>query len=119
MGNAQSNDDVREESFDFKSWRPQIDTRPPIPIPPPVMETSSRNIRIRQEIRTTKLWEKENDGFSLISSISFSEEDNSKPWLVTIKGPQGSPYEGGKYQIRVSFPDDFPSQSPEILFGTY
>jgi len=37
-------------------------------------------------------------------------------WVASIVGPDESPFEGGIYQLRITFPDDYPSKPPKIRF---
>lgn len=39
-------------------------------------------------------------------------------WLAKIKGPKGSPYEGGKFKCTITFSDDYPMKAPELQFVT-
>ena len=40
-------------------------------------------------------------------------------WHVTIKGPQNTPYEGGKFVLDVRIPrDTYPMEPPKIVFKT-
>lgn len=39
-------------------------------------------------------------------------------WNVTMDGPKDSPYMGGKFQIKITFPPGYPSQSPKFEFLT-
>ena len=39
-------------------------------------------------------------------------------WIAKIKGPKGSPYEGGKFKIKIEFGDDYPMKAPELQFET-
>ncbi len=75
---------------------------------------------ILKEIFITKAWLKRNQNESIISSFSYSEEEEDKDWLFILKGPLGTPYEGGEYKIMVSFPKDFPSSkySIDLQFAT-
>ena len=36
-----------------------------------------------------------------------------------MKGPNGTPYEGGIFTIRIKFPDNYPKSGPEFRFMIY
>ncbi len=100
---------VEEEVF--SSWDPSDLDRPVLgPFPPEPSEKASRMARVREELSIIKNWLKERKNQSIITSFSHSEEDIAKDWLLTLKGPPGTPYEGGEYKMSVSFPKDFPSR---------
>ena len=44
--------------------------------------------------------------------------DNMSDWNVTIPGPAGSCYEGGKFVININFMDNYPFKCPKIKFVT-
>ena len=44
--------------------------------------------------------------------------NNSLIWTAKIKGPKGSPYEGGKFKVTITFSDDYPMKAPELQFVT-
>ena len=45
-------------------------------------------------------------------------ESNLQEWRFVLQGPPDSPYEGGLYQGKVRFPDDYPFKPPSIFMLT-
>ncbi len=39
-------------------------------------------------------------------------------WNVTMDGPKDSPYNGGKFNIRITFPNNYPNEKPNYEFLT-
>lgn len=39
-------------------------------------------------------------------------------WKAVMAGPQGTPYEGGVFELYISLPSDYPTAPPEIRFAT-
>ncbi len=44
--------------------------------------------------------------------------NNVHEWIATLVGPGGTPYEGGIFKLKVSFPTDYPFKPPKITFTT-
>lgn len=60
-------------------------------------------------------------GDPLIEGISCAPESNEDDYsnlLARVPGPAGSPYEGGVFQIKISFGTQYPFQPPTFKFST-
>ena len=45
-------------------------------------------------------------------------EDNVMIWNITIDGPEGTPFIGGKFVVNLDFSDNYPFKPPKIKFMT-
>jgi ubiquitin-protein ligase len=71
----------------------------------------SRESRIEQERQEFIEWK------NSISCEGDPQKGNSV-WNLIMNGPGDSPYMGGKFKIRITFPDGYPSSKPEFEFLT-
>ena len=39
-------------------------------------------------------------------------------WTATLEGPEGSPYQGGHFGVRMRFTDVYPAEAPQVHFIT-
>jgi ubiquitin-conjugating enzyme E2 R len=44
------------------------------------------------------------------------DESNFLQWKIWMEGPKGSPYEGGVFQLLMTFPETYPMSPPELRF---
>lgn len=49
-------------------------------------------------------------------SVGLVDDNSVYEWEVLIMGPDGTPYEGGFFKARLSFPSDFPNSPPVMVF---
>lgn len=41
-------------------------------------------------------------------------DGNLANWIATIEGPPGTPYEGGKFKLSLTFSSDYPFRAPYV-----
>ena len=51
-------------------------------------------------------------------SASPTNPNDLYHWQAMVSGPEGSPYEGGLYQMDIHFPTEYPFKAPKVLFKT-
>jgi ubiquitin-conjugating enzyme (huntingtin interacting protein 2) len=64
--------------------------------------------------------ELEDIGTSKDASVSADLPDSTDltHWKGTLKGPEGTPYEGGTFTIDIKIPGDYPYNPPKMKFDT-
>lgn len=50
--------------------------------------------------------------------VATPKEDNLRHFDVVIDGPDQSPYAGGKFELELFLPDDYPMCAPKVRFLT-
>ena len=46
--------------------------------------------------------------------MSLVNESDLMHWTADIKGPMGTPYEGGKFRVDIVLPSDYPFVPPKV-----
>ncbi|CAG9324757.1 unnamed protein product [Blepharisma stoltei] len=67
--------------------------------------------RINKELQELSVNPPENCAVSLVG-------DNISQWRVNLSGPQGSPYEGGNFELLLTIPANYPFRAPDARFAT-
>jgi len=67
--------------------------------------------RISKEIKD--LYQEPVEGIKI-----FANEQNITELLFSIEGPIGTPYAGGQFRVKLSFPQDYPASPPRGFFLT-
>eukprot|EP01062_Namystynia_karyoxenos_P058537 TRINITY_DN50060_c0_g1_i1.p1 TRINITY_DN50060_c0_g1~~TRINITY_DN50060_c0_g1_i1.p1 ORF type:complete len:236 (+),score=43.71 TRINITY_DN50060_c0_g1_i1:96-710(+) len=50
--------------------------------------------------------------------LEQAEKDKPLHWKGSLRGPEGSPYAGGTFQLDMHFPEDYPFSPPIVRFST-
>ena len=51
-------------------------------------------------------------------TVGLKDKSNLYEWNCTLIGGRDTPYEGGIFNLRIKFRDDYPNRSPSIFFIT-
>lgn len=82
-----------------------------LPATPPANENSWRRNRLRNELRTLRSDPPEGIEASPLDEMSLH-------WQASIRGPAGSPYEGGTFFLYIQIPPSYPLCPPIVRFIT-
>lgn len=50
--------------------------------------------------------------------VSIPAPDNCFKWRAYIAGPEGTPYAGGRFEMQVDIPEEYPHKPPSVKFIT-
>ncbi|KAG1717897.1 ubiquitin-conjugating enzyme/RWD-like protein, partial [Suillus lakei] len=81
---------------------------------PPALSNASLQMTIKRIHREVADAKKEDLGPITLAPST----DNLFRWAGTIPGPQGSPYEGGIFNINIQLANDYPFSAPKVTFVT-
>ena len=66
--------------------------------------------RIRKELQAMKRFP--------IEGIAIRKTSSPFKFKAVVDGPRDSPYEGGKFEIKIKLPDGYPFKPPKCVFKT-
>ncbi|KAI9595713.1 ubiquitin-conjugating enzyme/RWD-like protein [Syncephalis fuscata] len=79
------------------------------------MATSAVTRRLLKELHELS---RDRDTSPELARLEPVTDDNLLVWQAILCGPQGSPYEGGQFKLRIQIPERYPLQPPHIEFIT-
>jgi ubiquitin-conjugating enzyme E2 D/E len=50
--------------------------------------------------------------------VELESETDVFSWVAHLSGPEGSPYAGGRFSVRLTFPSDYPFKPVDVKFTT-
>lgn len=74
--------------------------------------TKKKSSRLVKELRQMLLHPVSGISAAPISMSNISE------WIATIDGPKSTPYEGGRFYLKIVFPEKYPFNAPTFTFLT-
>ncbi|KAF4943256.1 hypothetical protein F66182_18781 [Fusarium sp. NRRL 66182] len=51
-------------------------------------------------------------------SVQLADESDVYKWKVFMKGPEGTPYQGGTFLVNLTLPNEYPFKPPTVSFAT-
>lgn len=51
-------------------------------------------------------------------SVTIPNTDNCFHWIAVLDGPSDTPYEGGKFELEITIPEQYPIKPPNVRFNT-
>ena len=92
----------------------------PLPAQPPTTQMSRAN----PDHRLAKEWQEQERNNKAQNAMVFAQPrfpdsaQGLREWVGVILGPEGSVYEGGAFQVSMSFGDEYPLKPPVVKFVT-
>lgn len=83
---------------------------------PPLMTTSTRNASAAIRRLTIEYKQLTTDPNTLFPAVGPISEDNYLEWEALLPGPDDTPFEGGVFSARLSFPPTYPLEPPTMRF---
>ncbi|KEG09217.1 ubiquitin-conjugating enzyme E2 [Trypanosoma grayi] len=68
--------------------------------------------RLERELRESVLWRDDDVHLYLLNNKNYYL------WEAVLRGPPGTPFEGGKYRVLLNVPQDYPMVPPAANFTT-
>ncbi|CAD8163933.1 unnamed protein product [Paramecium octaurelia] len=47
-----------------------------------------------------------------------ADANNRLLWTAVVAGPEGTAYQGGKFKLTITFPENYPFKAPQFIFTT-
>lgn len=80
------------------------------------MTTSTRNAAAAIRRLTIEYKQLTTDPNTLFPAVGPISEDNYLEWEALLPGPDDTPFEGGVFSARLSFPPTYPLEPPTMRF---
>ncbi len=78
--------------------------------------SSRSNPRIARDLKQLTSHSSEKD--SAVLGVKINPDSMHGPHYFILRGPKDTPYDGGKFKLRFTFPVDYPYKPPEFKFET-